>query len=74
MATASVATPTRCVHGSCPPADAMDWAAARTVACHPEQGWSQLCNGAIVFDDTGALLPDGTVMAPHRGPAVHQLC
>jgi hypothetical protein len=27
-----------------------------------------LCNGAIVFDDTGELLPDGSVIAPHRVP------
>lgn len=25
-----------------------------------------LCNGAIVFDDSGELLPDGSVVAPHR--------
>ncbi|WP_128374825.1 DUF5999 family protein [Streptomyces cavernae] len=36
------------------------------VAAHPEQGWNLLCNGAIVFDDTGELLPDGQVVAPHR--------
>ncbi|MFE3033862.1 DUF5999 family protein [Streptomyces canus] len=36
------------------------------VAAHPEQGWNLLCNGAIVFDDTGELLPDGRVVAPHR--------
>ncbi|ELS57306.1 hypothetical protein STVIR_1747 [Streptomyces viridochromogenes Tue57] len=39
------------------------------VAAHPEQGWSLLCNGAIVFDDSGELLPDGSVVAPHRVPA-----
>jgi hypothetical protein len=39
------------------------------VAAHPEQGWNLLCNGAIVFDDTGELLPDGQVVAPHRVPA-----
>jgi hypothetical protein len=36
------------------------------VAAHPEQGWNLLCNGAIVFDDSGELLPDGSVVAPHR--------
>jgi hypothetical protein len=36
------------------------------VAAHPEQGWSLLCDGVIVFDDTGELLPDGRVIAPHR--------
>jgi hypothetical protein len=41
------------------------------VAFHPEQGWSLLCNGVIVFDDTGEILPDGSVIMPHRpcGPA-----
>ena len=31
---------------------------------HPEQGWSLLCNGVVVFDDAGALLPDGRVVDP----------
>ncbi|MEU9152702.1 DUF5999 family protein [Streptomyces sp. NPDC048417] len=39
------------------------------VAAHPEQGWTLLCDGAIVFDDTGELHPDGSVTEPHRGPA-----
>jgi hypothetical protein len=43
----------------CPPAVALDHDAARLVAFHPEQGWGLLCNGVIVFDDTGELLPDG---------------
>ncbi|CAM5370605.1 DUF5999 family protein [Streptomyces griseomycini] len=30
---------------------------------------SLLCDGSIVFDDTGELLPDGRVIAPHRAPA-----
>ncbi|AZQ38036.1 hypothetical protein EJ357_35080 [Streptomyces cyaneochromogenes] len=42
---------------------------AHVVAAHPEQGWSLLCTGAIVFDDSGELLPDGRVVAPHRVPA-----
>lgn len=50
----------------CPKPDAVDHEAARTVASHPEQGWSLLCNGIVVFDDTGELLPDGRVIAPHR--------
>lgn len=41
--------------------------APRVVSAHPEQGWSLLCDGTIVFDDTGALLPDGSVVVPHRG-------
>jgi hypothetical protein len=36
------------------------------VAHHPEQGWSLLCNGVLLFEDTGELLPDGQVIAPHR--------
>ena len=51
---------------SCPPADAPDHAAAQVVAAHPEQGWSLLCNGVILFADTGELLPDGSPVAPHR--------
>jgi Family of unknown function (DUF5999) len=51
---------------ACPPSDRPDHDAARTVAFHPEQGWSLLCNGVILFDDTGELLPDGGVVAPHR--------
>ena len=41
---------------ACPTADRPDRDAARTVASHPEQGWSLLCNGVIVFDDMGASL------------------
>jgi hypothetical protein len=33
---------------------------------HPEQGWSLLCNGVVIFDDTGELLPGGGAIAPHR--------
>jgi len=50
----------------CPSADRPDREAARTVAFHPEQGWSLLCNGVILFEDTGALLPDGSTVQPHR--------
>ena len=50
----------------CPPADRPDRDAAHTVAFHPEQGWSLLCNGVIVFDDLGEILPGGRVVPPHR--------
>lgn len=50
----------------CPEAHAPDREAARTVVTHPEQGWSLLCNGIVVFEDTGELLPDGETIAPHR--------
>lgn len=46
--------------------DSSDRDAAHIVAFHPEQGWNLLCDGAIVFDDTGAILPDGTIVAPSR--------
>ncbi len=56
-----------CTHSpTCPTADDTGHDAARTVARHPEQGWSLLCNGVVVFDDTGELLPDGSSVAPHR--------
>jgi hypothetical protein len=52
---------------ACPPADRPDRDAAHTVAFHPEQGWSLLCNGVIVFDDMGEILPGGLVTPPpHR--------
>ncbi|MHB8450029.1 MAG: DUF5999 family protein [Mycobacteriales bacterium] len=49
----------------CPRAEATDRDAARLVASHPEQGWSLLCNGVVLFDDTGELLPSGAAVAPH---------
>jgi hypothetical protein len=63
-----------CQHmNPCPTAEAMDREAARIIAAFPEQGWSLLCNGVIVFEDTGEILPDGTMIEPHRGPARHAL-
>jgi hypothetical protein len=63
-----------CQHlSSCPSADAVDREAALIVATFREQGWSLLCNGVIIFEDTGEILPDGTMIEPHRGPAVHAL-
>jgi hypothetical protein len=53
-------------HPQCPTADCSDREAAHTVAHHPEQGWSLLCNGVLLFEDTGELLPDGQIIAPHR--------
>jgi hypothetical protein len=67
-----------CPHSPpCPGAQAPDREAARTIVSHPEQGWSLLCNGIVMFDDTGELLPGGETVAPHRptdlwlGPAPH---
>ncbi|MFJ3892526.1 MULTISPECIES: DUF5999 family protein [unclassified Streptomyces] len=58
-----------CSHqSSCPVTDTTA-ETAHIVSAHPEQGWTLLCDGAIVFDDTGALLPDGRIVAPHRVPA-----
>lgn len=57
----------------CPSFDAVDREAARAVARHPQQGWSLLCNGVILFDDTGMLLPNDQVIDPRRGPAPHAL-
>ncbi|MEW2047820.1 DUF5999 family protein [Streptomyces sp. NPDC051445] len=50
----------------CPTATSADRESARLMAHHPEQGWSLLCNGVLLFEDTGELLPDGQVIAPHR--------
>ncbi|WP_323447787.1 DUF5999 family protein [Streptomyces yaizuensis] len=50
----------------CPTSDSAGRDAARLVAHHPEQGWSLLCNGVLLFEDTGELLPDGQIIAPHR--------
>lgn len=50
----------------CPTADSPDREAALPLASHPEQGWSLLCNGVLAFEDTGELLPDGQIVAPHR--------
>jgi hypothetical protein len=56
-----------CTHTpTCPTADSPDREAAQTIAAHPEQGWSLLCNSVLVFEDTGELLPDGQIVAPHR--------
>ncbi|MEV4803614.1 DUF5999 family protein [Nonomuraea sp. NPDC049421] len=55
-------------HPVCPSADSPDRERSHVIAAHPDQGWSLLCNGVVLFDDTGLLLPDGTVVAPHRAP------
>ena len=53
-------------HTPCPDAasDVRDFAAV--VSSHPEQGWSLLCNGVVLFDDDGELLPDGQTVVHHR--------
>jgi hypothetical protein len=62
-----------CRHSpNCPPADSAGRDAAHVVVSHPEQGWSLLCNGVVVFDDTGELLPDGRSVGPHRPGCPHR--
>lgn len=59
-----------CAHQPhCPSAENPNRDSARLRVAHPEQGWSLLCNGVVVFDDTGELLPDGRVIAPLRATA-----
>lgn len=58
-----------CKHSPpCPAADAADRQAARVADARPEQGWDLLCNGVVLFDDTGHILPDGKIVAPCRPP------
>lgn len=66
-----------CQHSSpCPPPTAPDRDAAHVLVSHPEQGWSLLCNGVVLFEDTGELLPDGQSIAARRadllGAAAHR--
>jgi len=56
---------------ACPAAIVPDRHAARTVATHPEQGWSLLCNGVVLFDDNGELLPSRVPKPSGSGP-LHQ--
>ena len=54
-----------CDHNPCcPAAVAADARSAHVRSAHPEQGWCLLCNGVIIFDDGGAILPDGHILAP----------
>lgn len=52
----------------CPESDAADRSAARVVAAHPEQGWNLLCNGVILFEDSGQLVPEGEALVPRTPP------
>ncbi len=60
----------------CPSALAPDRMAARAAVSHPAQGRSLLCNGIVLFDDAGALLPGGHVLVPAATvrPAEAALC
>jgi len=56
-----------CAHVTpCPDAASNARDLAAVVSSHPEQGWSLLCNGVVLFDDDGELLPDGRAVADHR--------
>lgn len=67
-----MATVKGCPHTPpCPDADEPGHDTARAVAIHPEQGWTLLCNGVIVFEDGGELDPAGHATGEHRGPARH---
>jgi hypothetical protein len=55
----------RCPHQPpCPGALEADRLTARLVARYPDQGWSLLCNGVVLLDDGGQLLPDGRIVSP----------
>ncbi|MCX5275422.1 MULTISPECIES: DUF5999 family protein [Streptomyces] len=56
-----------CQHNPrCPDADSPNRDQAQLVAQAVSQGWGRRCNGLLIFDDTGELLPDGQIIAPHR--------
>lgn len=46
----------------CPSADSTACRTAHTNVRCDQQGWCLLCNGVIVFDDGGAILPDGRIV------------
>jgi len=72
MNTASPVTPAQSASGACshqphcPGIEASDRDAAHVIAAHPEQGWSLLCNGIVLFEDFGELLPSGESCAARR--------
>ncbi len=45
----------------CPDANSPDREAAQAIVSHPEQGWSLLCNGIVIFEDAGELLPGAAI-------------
>lgn len=56
-----------CVHvPACPSADGPDRDAAHVISGHPEQGWSLLCNGIVLFEDSGEILPNGRCVNARR--------
>jgi hypothetical protein len=55
----------------CPSAVSPDATTACVVCHHPEQDWCLLCNGVILFEDGGAILPSGQAVEPPSGPWTH---
>jgi hypothetical protein len=56
-----------CSHSiPCPDADSENRDLAAVLVSHPEQGWRLLCNGVVLFDDDGELLPDGRSVPDHH--------
>jgi hypothetical protein len=49
---------------TCPSATAPDHAAARAISTQAAQGWTLLCNGVVVFEDWGEVLPSGVAVPP----------
>lgn len=65
--TPALVEPRLCRHTPpCPSPDDFDRDAAHVLVSHPEQGWSLLCNGVVLFEDTGELLPNGQSIAARR--------
>ena len=50
----------------CPDYDSDSRDLAAVITSHPEQGWRLLCNGVVLFDDDGELLPDGRAISDHH--------
>lgn len=48
----------------CPTARDEHRADACRRSIHADQGWALLCNGVILFEDGGVLLPTGEALAP----------
>ncbi|MGW0702992.1 DUF5999 family protein [Streptomyces sp. NPDC002867] len=56
-----------CTHEHpCPSATGSDREAAHVVQSDETLGWSLLCNGLVVFDTSGAQVPQGCVVRPSR--------
>jgi len=52
----------------CPSAGHTARVAAHVIAGHPEQGWSLLCNGIVLFDDAGCSCLTGARKRRKHGP------